>query len=526
VQKLLQELVPVLITNMIYADADYMILEPSQVENDNANVPDSLDSIKPRFHKESDNVDGDEDDSGKVDRSSHGWGAEWTARKAAAGSLDELSSVFPEVVQFVLPQIEQKLNHASWEHQEAGVLALGAIGVHCQDKLAAFLPAVLGLLLKLCEATTPLLRSIACWCVSRFGAWIFNAQNPNRQEVISSVLKVLLPRCLDRNKRVQEATISAILTLAHFGQAQIVPYLNDIVDTLVKALPLYQLINQRILFDTISAVAWAAGPEFDKPQIMQGLVGPVFQKFNAVPDNDVLALPLCECVAGLSQVLGKSIASALPQVVMRGIKTINDTAMASQMWEQNPNEYERPQHEMMASCCDLFAAILVGLREHGKDLAKQLSMLSVVPLAIRTNSSRVKQSGFWLLAMGGASCIEVLIPLIPEMMPLCTAGLGPTISMTVSMNSCRAIGEMANNAPPETLTPHLQAMVPALLAILQRGDIKPYQMRGHNELLRGVCETLNRLRQRSALGQQWAAVLGQLPADRRAQFQQRYGLSA
>merc|ERR1719276_773664 len=102
---------------MIYADADYCILEPSQVENDNAAIADDPNSIKPRFHVEAQNVDGDEDDSGKVDRSSHGWGSEWTARKAAAASLDELSSVFPEVVQFVLPQIEQKLSHKDWEHQ-------------------------------------------------------------------------------------------------------------------------------------------------------------------------------------------------------------------------------------------------------------------------------------------------------------------------------------------------------------------------------------------------------------------------
>merc|ERR1719331_3577044 len=57
VKGLLSELVPLLIENMIYADADYMILEPSQTENDNANVADSLDAIKPRFHAESNNVD-------------------------------------------------------------------------------------------------------------------------------------------------------------------------------------------------------------------------------------------------------------------------------------------------------------------------------------------------------------------------------------------------------------------------------------------------------------------------------------
>ena len=52
--------------HMIYADADYMCLERSQLENDNATVPDSLDDIKPRFHKEDKrNLDGDDEGSGR-----------------------------------------------------------------------------------------------------------------------------------------------------------------------------------------------------------------------------------------------------------------------------------------------------------------------------------------------------------------------------------------------------------------------------------------------------------------------------
>lgn len=525
VQSLLQELVPVLVSNMVYADADYMILEPSQVENDNAGVADSLDSIKPRFHAESNNVDGDEDDSGKVDRASHGWGAEWTARKAAASSLDELSSVFPDMVQIVLPQIEQKLNHSSWEQQEAGVLALGAIGVHCQGKLQQFLPAVLGLLLRLCDSPQPLLRSISCWCVSRFGGWIFHAQNPSRQEVSGSVLKVILPRCLDRNKRVQEASISALMTLTEHGKAQLVPYLDDIVQTVVKALQLYQLNNQRILYDTVSALVWAVGRELGKPQYMQAIVEPVFQRFQAVPDNDVLALPLCECVASLSQVLGELVASALTGVVTRSLRSVNEIAMASQVWEQRPEEYERPPVELLACCCDLYASILEGLQEHARGIVQQFSLLSVIGLALRNKSARVRQSGFWLMAIGAGRFIDGLLPHLPELMPLCVQGLEPTASLTVSMNAVRAIGEVCQRVQPEVLNPFLGALVPALLAILQRGNIPQWQMRGHNELLRGVCTAMNQLRQRTAVGQQWGAVVAGLPADLLAKLQRNYGLS-
>merc|ERR1712099_114874 len=103
---------------------------------------------------------------------------------------------------------------------------------------------------------------------------------------------------------------------------------------------------------------------------------------------------------------------------------------------------------------------------------------------------------------------------------------GPTISMTISTNACWAIGEVCQKAPPQTLTPFLDALVPALLAILQRRDVKPWQSKGHHELLHTVCMTMNYLRRGTALGQQWPTVCAQLPADLQETLRQRYGLSA
>ena len=51
--------------------------------------------------------------------------------------------------------------------QESGVLAVGAIAHGCMYDLAPHLPNVMGMLLQMCSAQKPLLRSISCWCVSR-----------------------------------------------------------------------------------------------------------------------------------------------------------------------------------------------------------------------------------------------------------------------------------------------------------------------------------------------------------------------
>eukprot|EP00434_Breviolum_minutum_P042782 symbB.v1.2.038094.t1/scaffold5821.1/size23324/1 len=101
----------------------------------------------------------EEDDDGGAHNGGGAWGAEWTARKAAASSLDNLSHMYREnILEVVLPLISRKLEHESWEVQESGVLALGAIAFGCMEGLTQYMPKVMDHLLKLCQAPKPLLR--------------------------------------------------------------------------------------------------------------------------------------------------------------------------------------------------------------------------------------------------------------------------------------------------------------------------------------------------------------------------------
>merc|ERR1712066_1118038 len=138
---------------------------------------------------------------------------------------------------------------------------------------------------------------------------------------------------------------------------------------------------------------------------MQSLVAPIFQKFDSVQDNDVLAVPLSECVASLSQALGASIAPALPRVIVRCMRSI-----ATSGADQYSNGHDRSESEFMASCCDLFSGILEGMRGQARQIVIEYNIFSAVPLAVKHSSPRAKQSGFWLLAMGATHCIDQLLP--------------------------------------------------------------------------------------------------------------------
>jgi len=499
VKPMLPELMPVLLTNMIYSDADYMTMDQAQLEDDNAQIPDSLDDIKPRFHmdKNEKTVDDDDDDGEK--KGGGAWGAEWTVRKAAASSLDRLSTIFPdEVVQIVLPCIEQKLQHSSWEHQEVGVLAIGAIAAGCMGKLEPFLLKVTEMLVGLTSAPKPLLRSISCWCLSRFSSWFCSAkwEQTGQQSPLGPIVKAILNRCLDRNKRVQEAACSALATLTESALHQLAPHLDDIVQTLVNAFRLYQTKNFRILYDAIGTLAWAVNWQLDQPKYVEALMTPMMQRFQQTPDNDLTTISMFECVSNLVQNLGNSLGNAIPTFVQRCLRIMGEVLRAAQMFEQNPNEYEQPDFELMASAMDLLAGIIEGLQGQTAQVLAQQNFLAVLPDVLQCRAHRVKQSGFALMGSAATHLIEQLGPHLPQLLPLCATGLAPGISTMASHNASWAIGEVCVRVNSAVVEPHIDVILPAFVSILNRKDgidYKPWQRQAHRALLGNICITIGRL---------------------------------
>ncbi|CAE8701907.1 unnamed protein product, partial [Polarella glacialis] len=419
------------------------------------------------------------------------WGAEWTARKAAASSLDNLANAFREqILDVVLPLVEQKLQDQSWEVQESGVLALGAIAFGCMESLVPFLPRVMDLLLKLSESPKPLVRSISCWCMARFSQWICSEYNENREQVLKSVLKSLLQRVLDKNKRVQEAGCSAFATLEEEARHQLVPYLPDIVQTLSQAFQYYQAKNLLILYDAVGTLADAVGPDLAQPGYVQAILGPLAERFEAVADNDRSIIALFECLSSLAQNLGEAFLPIVPRLVQRCMKLILNGAQAAQMWLQNPNEFEKPDREVMAASIDLLSGIVEGLQGKVSEVLQQQNFLSVVPEVLKDTALQVKQSAFALVGDSAKHCMEHLAPFLSQILPHCAKALRENSSATVSNNAAWAIGEICIKAGPEFMSNYLEDVVGSLVSALHR-----QQQNGQRPqlLMQNVCITIGRL---------------------------------
>jgi transportin-1 len=187
----------------------------------------------------------------------------WTLRKCAAAALDTLANVYKsDLLPFLLPKLQAALNSKSdneeeekkcWVVRESGVLALGAIAEGCFDKLRDYLPALIPFLIAhFLTDKKPLVRSITCWTLSRYCKWIISEtllkHNNDHSVYFAPLLKNLLDKILDKNKKVQEAACSAFATLEEEARMILVPYLKDILATLMFAFQKYQAKNMLILY--------------------------------------------------------------------------------------------------------------------------------------------------------------------------------------------------------------------------------------------------------------------------------------
>eukprot|EP00929_Paragymnodinium_shiwhaense_P107965 TRINITY_DN74302_c0_g1_i1.p1 TRINITY_DN74302_c0_g1~~TRINITY_DN74302_c0_g1_i1.p1 ORF type:complete len:950 (+),score=212.25 TRINITY_DN74302_c0_g1_i1:99-2852(+) len=495
IKPLLPDLVPVLMENMVYTQADYMAMDGAQLQDDNAACPDAPDEIQPRHHNKDSRGAKDEEDEEEENKPGGAWGAEWTARKSAASALDDLTGCFPdEVLSIVLPLIEKRLQDPDWEKQESGVLAFGAIGHGGLESLKKFLPTVVGMLLKLSSAPKPLLRTICCWCMSRFSGWICDASIADHQQRIAEVLRCFLQRCLDRNKRVQEAACSALATFFEAARFKIAPHLDDVCAMVTQAFNMYQTKNLRILYDSVGTLAWADAQHIGQPKYMEALLTPVMQRFNTVPDNDPSTVAMFECLQYMTQSLAPAMAPAIPTIIQRCTRVIQEVSRAAKLWEQNPNEYELPNVELVAVAVDLLSGILEGFGPESKMVLAQHNFLVLLPEILSHRTMRIKQNGYAMMGVAACNCLEQMMPLLPELLPLCAQGLAPNNTPNVGNNAVWAIGEICVRVGDNFMAQYLDALVQACAGLLQakldpqRGTPAP----GFWQLCQNVCITLGR----------------------------------
>ncbi|RNA11646.1 transportin, partial [Brachionus plicatilis] len=398
-------LIPVLVRCMKYSELDIILLK-GDVEEDQ-NVPDREEDIRPRFHRSSrmhgtepksdDQMnEDDESDADKDDDSV----SEWNLRKCSAAGLDVLSNVFhDEILQVLLPILKETLFHQNWEVKESGILVLGAIAEGCYQGLTGHLNQLVPFLIQCLGDKKPLVRSIACWTLSRYAHWV--VQQP-AESYLKPLLGELLKKILDSNKRVQEAACSAFATLEEEAGVELVAYLPQILDCLAK--------NLLILYDAVGTLADSVGSHLNKPDFIEKLMPPLIEKWNSLRDEDKNLFPLLECLSSVATALQTGFIPYCEPVYRRCLALVKQTLEQCELHNQQPEQHECPDKDFMVVALDLLSGLAEGMGTLMTPLIASSEILPLLYQSMKDVVAEVRQSSFALLGDLTKACFENIKP--------------------------------------------------------------------------------------------------------------------
>ncbi|KAH1022998.1 hypothetical protein HUJ04_012291 [Dendroctonus ponderosae] len=471
----LTRVIPVLVRGMKYSEIDIILLK-GDVEEDH-NIPDKEEDIKPRFHKSKthtikamqngtengiDKDDEDDFEDGDDDSSV----SDWNLRKCSAAALDVLANVFQDdILPIIIPILKETLFHSEWEIKESGILALGAIAEGCMTGMVSHLPELIPYLINCLNDKKGLVRAITCWTLSRYSHWVV-AQS--HDSYLKPLMTELLKRILDSNKRVQEAACSAFATLEEEACTELVPYLGYILETLVFAFSKYQHKNLLILYDAIGTLADSVGSHLNKPEYISLLMPPLIQKWNVLKDEDKDLFPLLECLSSVATALQLGFLPYCEPVYCRCVSLVQHTLLVQMAHMQNPEQCEDIDKDFMIVSLDLLSGLAEGLNGHIEKLVENSNIMNLLHMSMQDAMPEVRQSSFALIGDLTKACFQHVRPHISSFMPILGQNLNPEF-ISVCNNATWAIGEICIKLGVET-RPFIPLILNQLIEIINRPD--------------------------------------------------------
>eukprot|EP00735_Rhodelphis_limneticus_P000859 TRINITY_DN11390_c0_g1::TRINITY_DN11390_c0_g1_i1::g.26371::m.26371 TRINITY_DN11390_c0_g1::TRINITY_DN11390_c0_g1_i1::g.26371 ORF type:complete len:893 (+),score=272.38,sp/Q92973/TNPO1_HUMAN/45.12/0.0,HEAT/PF02985.17/0.12,HEAT/PF02985.17/5.9e+02,HEAT/PF02985.17/2.3,HEAT/PF02985.17/48,HEAT/PF02985.17/1e+02,HEAT/PF02985.17/3.9e-07,HEAT/PF02985.17/0.0014,HEAT/PF02985.17/0.11,HEAT/PF02985.17/0.0034,HEAT/PF02985.17/0.41,HEAT_2/PF13646.1/0.034,HEAT_2/PF13646.1/13,HEAT_2/PF13646.1/0.002,HEAT_2/PF13646.1/ len=480
----LARLVPVLVHRMVYSEMDQLTLDTG---DEDAHIADREEDIRPRFHRSKGIEADDEDDDGDGEVS------QWNLRKCSAAGLDILSSVFgSDLLHFLLPIIQAKLNDPDWVVRESAILALGAVAEGCLNGMDQHLPQLIPYLISLLDDKKPLVRSITCWTLSRYCRWVLCQDD--METYLDLLVKGFLVRIRDKNKRVQQAACSAFATLAEEVTTELLPYLRMIMETLVYALQAYQAKNLMLVYDCIGTMADSVGNEMNEPEILQLLMPALMAKWNSVPDTDSKKLiPMLECFTALSTAFGLSFAPYAALAFQRCLSLVAQCLEANKQLEQNIQASDaRVAHirdhladkDYIVSSLDLLSGLCEGLGPNIESLVSNSTLVQLVYQCMQDAQPDVRQSAFALVGDLAKTCVHQLRPVIDVYVPVFIHNLQVT-NISVCNNAIWALGEIGVRLRDE-IRPYVVNVLQFLINIMTKTEL-------NKALLENTAITIGRL---------------------------------
>mmetsp|Transcript_11146 Transcript_11146/g.12720 ORF Transcript_11146/g.12720 Transcript_11146/m.12720 type:complete len:1016 (+) Transcript_11146:66-3113(+) len=492
VERILPQLIPTLLNNMVYSYEQRIDLQAqNELDLQVGTSSNKIQAMKPVFHKTKSKHDvgqnvkdgmnsvDDNDDDDDFDEDDN----EWNLRKFAGASLDTLASLYgaEPILPNLLPSLQLGLTSTDPWVQEASILALGAIADGCREEMFAHMNELFPYLMNLIDTpelpqNLPQVKCICAWTASRYADWTVNeVQTGSQGHLLAQITEVFLKRLHDKNRKVQIACGSALGELIETAGDLMAPYLQEVYLALVSAIPRYQGRSLVLIFDTLGIMAEYCGPAIGENDLPTIYVPPLLALWNDIsrqdPTNRIL-LPLMESLASISVACNMNYQPFALETFEMSMATIEQ--MQLMLATTDNVDYEEADPVICAT--DLLDSLCEGLGPNFASLVASSSQYSqhfinVLHVLCIHQSAGVRMSALALLGDLARNAPVMIEPALPQLLQDAICNLDSTndeMHASLYTNAVWAIGEICvkcgeNSAPLEPYVPVLMQHLIALL---------------------------------------------------------------
>eukprot|EP01125_Pyxidicula_operculata_P014111 TRINITY_DN4689_c0_g1_i2.p1 TRINITY_DN4689_c0_g1~~TRINITY_DN4689_c0_g1_i2.p1 ORF type:complete len:710 (-),score=140.77 TRINITY_DN4689_c0_g1_i2:664-2793(-) len=374
VRPILPQLFNTLLSRMMYSRDE--LIDIGFVEETSHN-PDQSQDIKPNFTQLSGKVGSltakeEEDDDDEEDPSSP-----WSIRKASADALDELSRKFPDPAYFLsqlLPFVEKGLQSNDWLTRESTIMALGCVARGCSREMNQYLAKIVPYLFDMLNDQQFLLRSISCWVLSRYTRWIYDQHD--RESYLNRLIRDLINRMKDKNKKVQKTATSALATVVESIGTHIAPYLEAILEACFYSFQTFQKANVMAIYDVITTVSSELGVMINDEKYLKYIIPPLLHKYDNLADNDIDLLSLLSCISAVAMAIGEGFTPYTQRIYERSLK-ICTMVLQSINNGRNGGE-DKVEHDFLTCSLDVLSTLIIALQGKIEPLLVNSNLMNVI----------------------------------------------------------------------------------------------------------------------------------------------------
>jgi transportin-1 len=503
VESLLPQLLPTLVKSMVYSEEKREeLLEQNAADEQQGD--DRAQDVAPVFHRskakggarKDDESDDDDDDDNYDDEK------EWGLRTCAAASLDSLASGYAadRTLSILLPVLQECLSHADPWVREAGILALGAIEEGCAEEMYEHLnqlhPYLMSQVTK--SDTLPQVVCISCWSLAKYSTWaVERAASGVQPDLVQKLTEAIAGRILDRNRKVQVASCSALGIFMENTGDMIIPYLEPIYKTLVLALERHQTRALLVTLETFGSMAEVIGPATGEGNLPNIYLPPLLQMWSQKAKQnpmDRTLLPLMESLASISMIIGMSFQPWSLETFENAMSTVNAAIMILSV-----DVYTDEEADPMVCATDVLDGLVEGLGSNFAELVSSSAQykdhfLTLLKTLVGHDVEGVRMSAFALMGDIAIQCPVVMQDGMSELITeaiLCIDATFPS----VCNNAVWAIGEVLVKCVgnPAAIQPFATEIVQNLISLIMGSKYNGHEYNPISGLIENASTAMGRL---------------------------------